>query len=158
LPGTPNAAAGGKALVDTFTVPLAFLTERDAFFGAVVEQETAETATQIAGLRTFTELGRPDLVKVGFQYAAEEAEHRLVANDSLGTRPANDFAFAPRLFETVGEFLDSLEERGIIGGSGTEIVFPGPGEIDDTNVTEREPGGVEITSAPSGTPAAAPAS
>lgn len=147
-------AAGGKPLVDTFTVPPEFLTSYDAFFGAIVEQETAETAAQLAAIRAFTGLGRPDLVKVSFQYAAEEAEHRLVANYALGTRPANDRAFAAPMFETVAEFLDSLEERGIIGGDGTEIEYPGPGEIDPTGVTEREPGGPAADCAPAATPAA----
>lgn len=146
--------AGGTPMVDTFTIPPEFLTSFDAFFGAVVEQEAAETGAQVAAMKAFTELERPDLVKISFQYAAEEAEHRLLANYTLGTRPANDIAFAPAPFETVAEFLASLEERGIIGGSGTEIVFPGPGEIDDTNVTEQEPGGPAVDCAPSSTPTA----
>jgi len=147
-------AAGGVPMVDTFTIPEEFLTSFDAFFGAVVEQETAEVAAQIAAMNAFTELERPDLVKLSFQYAAEEAEHRLLANYTLGVRPANDVAFASAPFETVAEFLESLEERGIIGGTGVEIVFPGPGEIDDTGVTEKEPDGPVVECAPSGTPAA----
>lgn len=145
-------AAGGVALTDTFTVPPDFLTSFDAFFGAVVEQEAAEVAAQIAAMTVFTEMMRPDLAKVSFQYAAEEAEHRLLANYTLGVRPANDVAFAPALFGSVSEFLESLRERGIIEGTGTEIVFPGPGEIDATNVTETEPGGVVVDCMPQGTP------
>ena len=141
-------AAGGVALVDSFTIPEEYLTSFDAFFGAVVEQETAEVAAQIAAMAAFTELERPDLVKLSFQYAAEEAEHRLLANYTLGTRPANDVAFAPALFETVDEFLASLEERGIINGTGAEIIYPGPGQIDATNVTEPEPGGPAVDCAP----------
>ena len=141
-------AAGGVALVDSFTIPEEYLTSFDAFFGAVVEQETAEVAAQIAAMNAFTELERPDLVKLSFQYAAEEAEHRLLANYTLGTRPANDIAFSPALFETVDEFLASLEERGIIGGTGAEIIYPGPGQIDATNVTETEPGGPAVDCAP----------
>ncbi len=146
--------AGGVPLVDSFTIPEAFLTDFDTFFGAVVLQETAEIAAQIAAMKTFTELGRPDLVKVSFQYAAEEAEHRVLANYTRGVRPANDIAFAPALYPTVGAFLEALETRGIIGGVGREIVFPGPGEIDATGVTEREPGGVAVECAVMGTPTA----
>jgi len=141
-------AAGGVALVDTFTIPEEFLTSFDAFFGAVVEQETAEIGAQIAAMTAFTELQRPDLVKLSFQYAAEEAEHRLLANYTLGTRPANDVAFASAPFETVAEFLASLEERGIIGGTGAKIIYPGPGQIDATNVIETEPGGPAVDCAP----------
>lgn len=133
--------AGGKPLVKTFTVPPEYLTSFYAFFGAVVEQETAETAAQIAAIKAFTNLGRPDLVKVSFQYAAEEAEHRLLGNYTRGVRPANDHAFAPALFETVNDYLASLKKRGIIDGPGTKISYPGPGDIDDTNVTNKTPGG-----------------
>jgi hypothetical protein len=133
--------AGGMPLVDTFTVPPHFLTSYDAFFGAVVEEETAEVAAQIAAMKTFVALGRPDLVKVSFQYAAQEAEHRVLASYARGVRPPNDIAFAPALYESVAEFLQSRKDAGIIGGRGTEIVFPGPGEIDGTGVSEREPGG-----------------
>lgn len=138
-------SAGGQLLTDTFTLPdPRLLTEYDRFFGALVEQETAEVAAQIAALRTYTAVKRPDLVKVSFQYAAEEAEHRLLANYALGTRPANDRAFAPMLFQTVGEFLASLRQRGIIGGRGQAVRYPGPGTIDPTNVIERTPGGPQV--------------
>lgn len=66
-------------------------------------------------MTVFTELGRPDLAKISFQYAAEEAEHRLLANYTLDARPANDVAFAPPLFATPKEFYQSLQDRGIIG-------------------------------------------
>jgi hypothetical protein len=146
--------AGGKPLVQSFTVPPKFLTDFDAFFTAVVEQETAETAAQVAAMKVFTELKRPDLVKVSFQYGAEETEHRVLANYTRGTRPANDVAFAAAPFATVSEFLDSLKRRGIIGGDGVTITYPGPGEIDPTNVTERTPGGPRIDCGIRGTPGA----
>lgn len=146
--------AGGKPLVKTFTVPPEYLTSFDAFFGAVVEEETAETAAQIAAMKAFTDLGRQDLVQVSFQYAAEEAEHRLLANYTRGHRPANDNAFAPALFETVNDFLASLKKRGIIGGDGTKITYPGPGEIDGSDVTEKTPGGPSALCTASGTPVA----
>ena len=137
---------GGEALTDTFTVPdPAILTDPVVFFNAVQEQETREVAAQIAAFATFTELERPDLVKVSFQYAAEEGEHRVLANYSAGARPANDRAFAPALFETAAEIITAMEEAGLIGGSGTEATYPGPGEIDFTNVTNTEPDGPEVS-------------
>jgi len=145
---------GGNAKVKTFTVPPDFLTKFDLFFGAVVDQETRETAAQLAAMRVFAELGRPDLAKVSYQYAAEEAEHRLLANYTLGTRPANDRAFADNPFATIDDFYAALEKAGIIGGSGTEITFPGPGDIDDSGVTETEPGGPDASCAADATPVA----
>ena len=148
-------AAGGKAMVDTFTISPNLLSVFNDFFTAVVDQETAETAAQVAAMGAFTALGRPDLVKVSFQYAAEEAEHRVLANYTRGNRPANDRAFAEAPYTTVGGVLDSMRARGVIDGGGMKIAYPGPGEIDDSNVTETEPGGVAVSCGSSATPGAA---
>ena len=145
---------GGEALVDTFTAPPEAFTSFDVFFTALVDQEARETAAQIAAMTVFTEMGRPDLAKVSFQYAAEEAEHRLLANYTLGVRPANDRAFADHLYVTIEDFYEALEELGLIGGVGTEITYPGPGEIDDINVIETEPGGPEASCNAEATPVA----
>ncbi|MBA2557549.1 MAG: ferritin-like domain-containing protein [Chloroflexi bacterium] len=139
---------GGELLTDTFTVPPELLTDYDLFFSTLVELEAREIAAQIAAMRTFAALKRPDLAKVSFQYAAEEAEHRLLANYALGTRPANDVAFAPALYTRIAEHLAFLEESGIVGGNGTEIVYPGPGAIDASTVIEPVPGGPLIACAP----------
>ncbi len=111
-------ALGGKPLTDTFTVPEAVLINFEPFFTALTQQEGREIAAQIAAMKTFAERGRPDLAKVSFQYAAEEAEHRLLANYTRGARPANDLAFAEAPFESVNEFLERLRELGFIDGEG----------------------------------------
>ncbi len=147
-------AAGGRPMVDTFTISPNLLTVFNDFFTAVVDQETAETAAQVAAMRAFTEMGRPDFVKVSFQYGAEEAEHRVLANYTRGNRPANDRAFAEAPYTTVGEILDSMRTRGVIDGPGTKVAYPGPGEIDDSNITETEPGGVAVACGSSATPGA----
>jgi hypothetical protein len=139
--------AGGKPLYKSFTIPPAVLTDYDTLFKALVAEEAAETAVQIANMALFTEMKRPDLVKVSFQYGAEEAEHRLLANYALGTRPANDHAFAPAMFTTAEDFIAYWKKEGIIGGKGTKITYPGPGKIDDKNVTQTTPGGVAVSCA-----------
>lgn len=137
--------AGGKPLTTTFTLPdPALATDYDKFFKAIVDEETRETALGIAAMNVFTAMRRPDLVKVMFQYAAEESEHRLLANYALGTRPANDKGFAPALYANASDIVAELRRLGIIGGSGPAITYPGPGQIDPTNVIERVPGGVVI--------------
>jgi len=136
--------AGGRPLVNTFTIPPLALTDYDTFFKAIVVQETTEVAAQIAAIGIYAGLKRPDLVKISFQYGAEEAEHRVLANSALGTTPANDVAFAPMLFGTVGDLLVSMRQRGLIGGSGTAIAYPGPTPIDATNVTYRTPSGPAV--------------
>ncbi len=136
---------GGKPLTTTFHLPdPALLTNPTLFFDALQAQETREVAAQIAAFSTFTALKRPDLVKVSFQYAAEEAEHRLLANYAAGKRPANDLGFAPALYDTVAEFAADLRRLGFIGGSGPAITYPGPGRIDPTNVTNRTPDGPAV--------------
>ncbi len=140
---------GGQSLTDTFTVPdPALLTDPTAFFNAVQQQETREVAAQIAAMTAFTELQRPDLVKVSFQYAAEEGEHRVLANYAAGNRPANDLAFAPALYGRTAEVITAMEEVGLIGGSGPAATYPGPGEIDFSNVTNTEPDGPEVSCGP----------
>ncbi|HEY8599142.1 MAG TPA: ferritin-like domain-containing protein, partial [Thermomicrobiales bacterium] len=126
--------AGGKPLTTTFTLPdPALVSDYDKFFTALVEEETRETALGIAAMNTFTAMQRPDLVKVMFQYAAEESEHRLLANYARGARPANDRGFAPALYASAADLVAELRRIGIVGGSGPAITYPGPGQIDPTN-------------------------
>lgn len=150
---------GGKPLTQTFNIPdPALLTNMVTFFDALQAQETREVASQIAAMTTFTAMNRPDLVKVSFQYAAEEAEHRLLANYAKGARPANNYAFAPALYQNTTDIIAALRQAGIIGGTGAAATFPGPGTIDYSNVIERTPGGVMVSCAgPTTAPAPAPA-
>ena len=106
-----------------------------------MHQEPPQIASQIAAMRTFTAQRQPHLVKASFQYAAEEAEHRVLANYALGARPAANLAFERPLFSTVREFLGYLRQRGIIGGRGPAVRYPGPGAINARNVIQRVPGG-----------------
>lgn len=148
-------SAGGRPLTTTFTLPAPeAVTDFNTFFSAIVEQETAETAAQIAAIRVFTEQRRPDLVKIAFQYGAEEAEHRVLANYTRGARPANNIAFAAAPFTSVADVLASMRQRGVIDGPVPAGTFPGPGTIDPTNVIERMPGGVaaSCTAAAAATP------
>lgn len=142
--------AGGRPLVHTYTIPPLTLSDYDAFFKAIVVQETTEVAAQIAAVGVYAALKRPDLVKISFQYAAEEAEHRVLANNALGVRPANNLAFAPVMFSTVGEILTLMKRRGLIGGPGKAVAFPGPGPIDARNVINRTPTGPAVACAPMG--------
>ncbi len=139
---------GGEALTGTFTLPEALLTDYDTFFGAVVDLEAREISLQMVGMRIFSEMQRPDIAKISFQYAAEEAEHRVLANYALGTRPATDLAFERAIYNEPMEHVAFVKEQGLIGGSGKEYHYPGPGEIDPTNVTNRTPDGPAVSCAP----------
>lgn len=140
---------GGRLRTDTFflTDPHV-LEDPHSLFLDLVELEDAAIASVMASFRTFTHAHRPDLIKQNFQFAAEESEHRLLANRNLGIRPANDQAFQPALYGTVAEFYDALREKGIIDGStnggGKKIVYPGPGAIDSSDVIYRTPAGPQV--------------
>jgi hypothetical protein len=139
---------GGEAITGTFTIPEALLTDYNAFFSAVVALEAHEIALQMTSMHTFAEMNRPDIAKVSFQYAAEEAEHRVLANYARGTRPALDMAFEKSFYNQPSDHLTFIKEQGLIGGSGTEFNYPGPGEIDASNVINRTPDGPMVACAP----------
>lgn len=141
--------AGGRMRTDTFYLADPnILLDQHTLFTDLVELEDAAIAAVMASFKTFTRERRFDLVKQNFQFAAEESEHRLLANNALGTRPANDQAFAPTLFPTVGHFYEKLKHKGVIDGGGKKIVYPGPGAIDSTNVIYQTPGGPAVDSTP----------
>ena len=134
--------AGAQLRTQTFYIPdPKMLTDPQVLFADLVALEDAAIAAVMASLRTFTREQRIDLLKANMQFATEEVEHRLLANHALGTRPANDHAFASALFATVAAFYAALKKKGIIDGSGKQITYPGPGMIDPRNVSYRTPGG-----------------
>jgi hypothetical protein len=146
--------AGAKLLTETFHIPdPKMLQDPKTLFKDLVELEDAAIAAVMASMQTFTREQRFDLVKANGQFATEEAEHRLLANHALGIRPANDHAFAPMMFATVAEFLALLKKKGIIGGSGKAVTYPGPGDpVDPTGVIYRTPGGPLVRCAQPSTP------
>ncbi len=141
--------AGARLRTDTFYLADPnILLDPHTLFTDLVELEDAAIAAVMASFKTFTRERRFDLVKQNFQFAAEESEHRLLANNALGIRPSNDQAFAPAMFPTVAQFYEKLKHKGIIEGSGKKIVYPGPGAIDASNVIYRTPGGPAVDCTP----------
>jgi hypothetical protein len=138
--------AGAQSLTDTFTIPdPTLLSSYDTLFSTIVKLETAFVAAYMAAATRFAELDQTELVKVAYQIAGTEAEHRVLANYALGDRPANDLGFYPALFETVGDAAQTLQDLGFIGGDGQPIAYPGPGTIDMRMVTNTAPGGPSVT-------------
>lgn len=136
--------AGGQLRTDVFYLAdPKMLSDPQTLFKDLVELEDAAVAASMAAMPAFMQKDRIDLVKANFQFAAEEAEHRWLANHALGTRPANDIAFAPALFTTIAQFYELLKKKGIVGGSlgGKKITYPGAGKIDSSKVIYTTPGG-----------------
>lgn len=125
-------SAGAKTLTDTFTVPdPKILTDFSTFFNTVETLETAFVAAYLAAVGEFTTLGHPDLAKYAFEIGAVEAEHRTLARAALALNgattdiPPNNVAFESKLFATVGAAAAALQQAGFIGGSGTQVTYPG---------------------------------
>ena len=141
-------AAGGQLRTDTFYLAdPKLLTDPKALFKDLVELEDAAIAASMAAMPTFMREKRIDIVKANFQFAAEEAEHRLLANRNLGTRPANDVAFSPALFTTIDEFYALLKKKGIVDGNlgGKKIIYPGAGKVDGSKVINTKADGPEVS-------------
>lgn len=137
--------AGAEPLTLTFTVPdEAIITDVSTFLTTLVSLEEAFIAAYIAAAQVFAIRGESRLAQVALQIGAVEAEHRAGARffaieAGILSGTPNDVAFERALFTSVGEAAATLEELGFIGGSGTEITYPGPGEIDFSGVTNLQP-------------------
>ncbi len=137
--------AGAKPLTTTFTIPdPTIVTDVPTFLKTLITLEEAFIAAYIAAAQEFAILGEAELAQVALQIGAVEAEHRAgvrfyAVQAGVITGVPNDVAFEQALFGSVGEAAAALEELGFIGGEGTEVEYPGPGEIDTELVRNRQP-------------------
>lgn len=137
--------SGAEPLTLTFTIPdEAILTDVSTFLTTLVSLEELFIAAYIAAAQVFAIRGESRLAQIALQVGAVEAEHRAGARffaieAGILSGTANDVAFEQALFTSVGEAAATLEELGIIGGSGTEVTYPGPGEIDFSGVGNQRP-------------------
>lgn len=138
-------SSGAKPLTTTFTVPdPKIVTDVPTFLKTLVQLEEAFIAAYLAAAQEFALLGEARLAQVALQIGAVEAEHRagvrfyaIQAGVLSGT--PNDVAFEKALFTSVGQAAATLQQLGFIGGSGTQISYPGPGAIDMSGVSQLQP-------------------
>lgn len=137
--------SGAEPLTLTFTVPdEAIITDVSTFLTTLISLEETFIAAYIAAAQVFAIRGEARLAQIALQIGAVEAEHRAGARffaieAGILSGTPNDVAFEKALFTSVGEAAAALEELGFIGGSGTEITYPGPGTIDSSGVTNLRP-------------------
>lgn len=137
--------AGAKPLTTTFTVPdEKIVTDVPTFLKTLITLEEAFIAAYLAAAQEFAILGQSRLAQAALQIGAVEAEHRagarffaIEAGVISGT--PNDVAFEKAMFTSVGEAAAALKQLGFIGGSGTQITYPGPGNIDNSGVQHLQP-------------------
>lgn len=152
-------SAGAKTLTDTFTVPdPKILTDFTTFFNTVQALETAFVGAYLAAVGEFTSLGQPTLAKYAFEIGGVEAEHRALARAALALAsssntsdvPPNNVAFESAPFATVADAAAALKSLGFIGGTGTQVTYPGgaaaltaaasiAGSVQNTTVTNAVP-------------------
>ena len=88
--------------------------------------------------------------------ARAQENYHLKAFEELGGKArVKTFTVPPEALTTfIDDFYAALEDAGLIGGSGTEITYPGPGDFDESGVTEKKPSGPDAACIPSATPTA----
>lgn len=130
-------SAGAHALTHTFTLPdPAIIADVPTFLNTIIGLEEAFIAAYMAAAQVFAIHGRPDLVAYAMQTAAVEGDHRAHARfyairAGVVEGVPNNLAFESALFSSLGEAAAALHALGWIGGSGPQLVYPGPGEIID---------------------------
>lgn len=137
--------AGAKPLTTTFNLPdTKIVTDVPTFLETVIGLEEAFIAAYLAAAQEFALQGQPDLVRVALQIGGVEAEHRSHARFyafSAGIIPEvpNNLAFEKALFTSVGAAASALTQAGWINGSGPQLTYPGPGQIDTRGVHNLQP-------------------
>ena len=107
---------GAKPLTNVFSFPFgrATFTEFNLFLKTQQVLEAAHTAAYMAAVREFAFLNRPDLALIAAQIATVESEHRAIGRAIGGLSPANNQAFTPALFQTVGAAALALKQGGFL--------------------------------------------
>ncbi len=125
-------ANGAKTLTDTFTVPdPQILTDPTTFFTTVEAAETIFVGAYMAATREFSTMGNATLAQYTYQIGGVEAEHRFLARAALALGgnamdiPPNNKAFETDVVYTVADAATMLKQLGFIGGSGTQVMYPG---------------------------------
>lgn len=137
--------AGAKPLTTTFTIPdPQIFTDTPTFLKALIALEELFIGAYLAAAQEFGILGEPALAQLALSIASVEAAHRVAVRffaveAGVITGLPNDIAFQQALFANVGEAGAALQQMGFLGGSGTQLAYPGPGAIDTTGVNQLTP-------------------
>ncbi len=110
------AANGGDVLTSTFSFPdgPATFTNLALFIKAQQQLEGAFDSAFIAAVEEFALMGRADLARIACQIAMIESEHRALGRDIADLDPADNWAFAPKLVEAVGDAPAVLQAAGYL--------------------------------------------
>ncbi len=138
-------AAGAVPLTETFTVPdQAIVTDVPTFLLTLISLEEAFIAAYMAAAQVFAIRNQVDLARIAISVSAVEGDLRAhlrfyAINAGLISGVPNNVGFETAMFTSVGEAAAALQNLGFIGGSGPEITYPGPGEIENPGVVNLTP-------------------
>ncbi|HEV2739108.1 MAG TPA: ferritin-like domain-containing protein [Candidatus Elarobacter sp.] len=138
-------ASGAKPLTTTFSLPdPKITTDVPTFLKSLIVLEELFIAAYLAAAQEFAVLGEVEWVQHALAIGSVEAHHRVAARfyaveAGLIKGPPNDVAFQKAKFASVGAAAAELKQLGFIGGSGSQITYPGPGSIDNTGVKHLKP-------------------
>ena len=96
-----------------------------------IDVQSAHVAMYAAGVREFAEIGQPTLAKWSFQLGATWSQslailrNEQVLSGNLVALPTKNRAFQTDLLLYVRDVLTIYKSMGLIGGSGSVIVYPG---------------------------------
>ena len=117
---------GAVIFVPGFAMPAGSLVDRAAFLGTLIELEEIAVSAGMAMTRLFATFGDPNLVEIGYQMGAVNAQHAALARHLRGDRPANPRAFAEWRYLEFLAVEDALFASGFVVETPDLIPFPGP--------------------------------
>jgi hypothetical protein len=120
-----------KPSTTTFTLPEKFGTDVPTFLKALIGLEEWSIAAYLAATQEFAIISEPALAQFAMSIASVEAEHRVgirffAVEAGVITGLPNDIGFQQAFFSSVRDAAAALRQKGFIGGTGTQITFPGP--------------------------------
>lgn len=110
------ASNGGQVLFSTFSFPAgpATFTDLATFVAAQQQLEGFFDSAFIAAVEEFAMMGQPTLARIACQIAMVESEHRVLGRDLGDLYVNNNWAYAPKLVESVGDAPAALMSAGYL--------------------------------------------
>jgi hypothetical protein len=110
------AANGGQVLFNTFSFPdgPATFTDLQKFVTAQQQLEGFFDSAFIAAVEEFAMMGQPTLARIACQIAMVESEHRVLGRDLGDLYIVSNWAYAPKLVESVGDAPAALQSAGYL--------------------------------------------
>lgn len=110
------AANGGQSVADTFSFPggAATFTDLRTFIQTQQQLEGVFDSAFLAAVKEFAQLGAARLAQIAAQVACIESEHRVLGRIIGGLTPADNWAYAPVLLNSVADAPALVTQAGYL--------------------------------------------